>query len=134
MEYGADVAYKMKGRSILEMAAERTAWHDNFAFGVNLNPYTDVKFFLMRHAAKMVYMNLGINEDDRRTIENHDLYRGYYEFCTEELEKMKEAKFYNDVSVVSVLMETDRIISRYARNEELVRALEGRDYDNEFPI
>lgn len=46
---------------------------------------------------------------------------------------MAETKFYNDVSILDILTGTKRAISAYARNEELVQALQMNDYDKKFP-
>lgn len=47
---------------------------------------------------------------------------------------MKQTKFYNNESVLNVLEGSDKVLAGYARNEELVKALEKNDFDNKFPI
>lgn len=69
-----------------------------------------------------------------QTIEENDCYRECREKCVQELERMKVTKFYNNVSIYRVLMGPKKGISCYARNEELLRALEANNYENEFPI
>lgn len=47
---------------------------------------------------------------------------------------MKETKFYNNVSVFSVLIGTKKETSGYARNKDLVEAFQAKEYENKFPI
>lgn len=89
---------------------------------------------LIRHMAKMSSLNLNINENDRGIIDNHDVYRTYYRQCLQELQDLKVTGFYNNVSIYDVFMESKRVVSRYARNEELATALGVKYYDECFPI
>lgn len=69
---------------------------------------------------KMEYLHLNISEDDRRTIENKDCYRDFYKCCLQEFDKIKEAKFYNNVSLFNIAMKVGKMFSGYARNDELL--------------
>lgn len=123
LKSGADVEDKAGGRSVLEIAATDSA-----------SPGT--RFVLMQHVAKMQHQYLPINEDDRQLIENKDCYKIYYNMCLRELETMRKEKFYNNVSVFTILMERKSTISGYDRNEELIIALEKQNskYDTKFRI
>lgn len=139
LEHGANVAHKVIGRSVFEIAATTASqWdrrHHRSPSAQNLLSYADdIRYVLMWHVAKMDYTNLSIDESDRQTIETNRVYQRYYEFCVEELGRMKNTNIYNDVSVFNLLLDNERIIPRYAGNEEFVRALESRDYGKEFPI
>lgn len=130
LDNGADMEDD-RGHSILKLAA----YSDRHQFGANLKSYTeDAKFVLMRHVVRMEHMDLRLTEDDQRRVKKYRLYHGYYQFCKEELERMKGTKIWKDVSVFNILMDSKEAISGYARNEELMKALEGKDYDNEFPV
>lgn len=47
---------------------------------------------------------------------------------------MKAAKFYHTVSIFDILIARGDVLSGYARNEELVKALEENEFDNNFPM
>lgn len=98
----------------------------------------DVRYTLMRHMAKLEFLNSGINDDQRRMIESKDCYREYYWACISELESMKATKFYNNVSLFHVLMAKGKVLSGFARNEELAGALEKMEREeycnNRFPV
>lgn len=92
---------------------------------------------MLSHASEMFWkkcMDLQINEYDRQTIENENCYREYYRRCLHELEDMKEMKLYNNVSIFDIFMKSPQVISRYARNEELVRAFQEIDFSYKFPV
>lgn len=118
LEHGADVTV-----NILECATTREI-NDN------------VRVVFMRHMAKQKYLNLRINKDLQHIIENKDCYKRYYRACLRELESMQSsvAKVYNNITVFSILMNSNKALSGYARNEELVKAWEGKDFSNIFPI
>lgn len=103
-----------------------------------MNPRKAIAKFVIQKIVEIEVSNLCICQDDRQLIENDGTYKQYYEehyeACSHEVRGMKEAKFYNSVSVFSVLMGTKKEIRGCARNEELVKALEAKDYENEFPI
>lgn len=95
----------------------------------------EVRNILMRHMARLECLGSScIHEGHRQIIENEDCYRGYYRTCLQELKNMKVTKFHNNVSVFSILMDSEKMLFAYARNENLVRALEKNNYDNTFPI
>lgn len=92
---------------------------------------------IIQQVAKMVYLDLPINECDRQIIETDCLntdHSYYYKMCMRELEGMKETKFYNNMSVFDILMGSDKVVADYARNNELVEALEKGDFSECFPI
>lgn len=93
-----------------------------------------IRLALMKHIAKMDSSNPSANENHRKFIEKLSCYRGYYRACLQELENMKQVRFYRNVSVYSILMDSEKIISKYAKNEELVKALGKEDYDSKFPM
>lgn len=117
LEYGADVTHKARGRSILETAVR--LWFSR-----------DVAHLLIREIAKL---HLNINECDRQILDNGDC-KEYYEKCLLELREMKLSRFYNSLSIFDILTESERVISGYAKNEELIAALDGADYDERFPL
>lgn len=121
LEFGADATHKQnEGLSVLDMALKSGA-------GENI-----IKL-LMQQIAKMDCLKLEINETDQTTIDNNDSYKKYYKMCMQELEIMKETQFYSGVSVFSIFAESAKVVSGYARNDELVRAFEEHDYNKEFP-
>lgn len=120
LDYGAEVAHKIEGQSILELAAaERVS--------------DGVRNVLIQHVAKIKF-NFKVSEEDQLTIENKDCYREYYQSCLREIKMMGEARFYNNVTIFSIFMASEKLISGYARNEELIQALEENDYEHIFPI
>lgn len=93
----------------------------------------EIRAILLRHMAKMQHMKLSINEIDREIIENKSHYKRFYQQCLRELESMRQTKFYNNVSVLNILLESENVVSCYARNEELKRALEEGKHKSNFP-
>lgn len=77
---------------------------------------------------------MSIRKSDQQLIDNDDDYREYYEICMQELRDMKEAKFYNSVSVFDIFAGSKQMISGYAKNEELIEALKVGDCEKRFPI
>lgn len=130
LEYGANVTEKVYGGSALA----QVSLHGGLEFAENLDRYADVRFVLIRHVVKVQYMNGNIYERDKRVIEQSDVCKEYYDLCVRELEDMKQMKFYNNVTIFGILMDSEEVISRYARNEELVQALGEVDYESKFPI
>lgn len=124
LDNGADMSEKVQSESILEIAAKA-------------NGQQRLREVLMRHMAKMEYLHLKISDYDRRTIQSRECYNKYYEMCLQEIENMKKPKFYSELSV-SFLFKSKKLISGYARNEELIEAfseaLTKNDYGKEFPI
>lgn len=94
----------------------------------------DIRKVLMQHVAKLEYSTASINGDLRHIIENENCYRRYYETCCQELESLEAEKFYERVSVFDILMDSGKVLSLYAKNEELVEALEERNFGIRFPI
>lgn len=90
--------------------------------------------FLTSHVAKVMYLNLHVNEGDRRVIENENFYHDYYQKCLQEIKSMKKLKVYQNVSVFNLFTESDKGITVYARNSELIKTLEVKDYENKCPI
>lgn len=99
LEYGAQVSDRVGGHSILEIAAGQHVGQR-------------IRNALLGHMARMKYFNTEISEYDQKTIETKECYRGYYERCLQELESMKEAKFYSNVSIFNILMKSQKVISR----------------------
>lgn len=122
LDYGANVNDEADGQSVLQIA-------------ILVKVHSDVIGLLIQHMAKMVHLDLSINECDRQIIEGRHFYKEYYDRCLQELQDMKAAKFYHDVSVHEItFIENVKAISGYARNEELVEALERGACENRFPI
>lgn len=92
----------------------------------------ELRNVFMQQAAIM-NLNSDLTQDDLRAIEKSVSYNECYQQCLQELERMSKIKFYNNVSILNVLTES-KVISRYARNGDLLRALEKVDCQNEFPI
>lgn len=95
---------------------------------------SEIKKALMRHLAKLDHLNLLTDEAVRRTIQNDDLYRYYYWRCSLELQTMKKTRIYDGVPMFRILLGSEREITEYAGNEDLVNALGARDYRLMFPI
>lgn len=122
LEHGASVNEKVGDLSILALAR----WK---------NRNQSVMKLLIRQMAKLEYMNLEIHDEDRLLlIELSDGPRKYYKQCVEELDQMNLTKFYHNVSISSIFAKRRKIIAGYARNQDLVKALEEKDYESQFPI
>lgn len=93
-----------------------------------------VLYVLIRHMAKLEYLDGFISDSDRQIVENERKLWDYYRSCSTELEKMKEARFYNSVSLLSILLGSDKVISGYVRNKELIEALWKENCNKKFPI
>lgn len=115
LEYGAKV-----DRIDLEIAAEN-------------NDEEAVRNVLMQHIARRHYLNLEVAEEDLQFIQNRNCYKKFYQRCLQELKTMTETKLCNGLSV-SFLLKSEKVIAGYARNGEIVKALEEIDYTNRFPI
>lgn len=120
LNFGANVFDKLENDTVLKIAFN--------------NGRYEVMRILIRHIARIKYLNLGINENDRQAVENIDYCYNYFKMCLLELEKMKGEKFYNHVSLLRITTGSKKVISGYARNEELVRVLEAQCWDYKFPI
>lgn len=121
LDYDANVAEKVGGKSILEMAAAEKVDED-------------IRHVLMQHVAKLEFFKLGVEQYDLQTIENEDCYRDYYKRCLEELEFMTRTILYDDVSIFNIVMDSEDAVAEYAKIDKLVQALEEEDYDSQFPI
>lgn len=117
LDYGADLSETVKEESILKIACRKDYVYDRKEFKT-------LTSLLMEYMAKRQYQNLYINEDDRHTIKTEGCYRNYFKMCLQELERMGNTKFYNNFSVVNVLLKSQKVISGYARNAGLVKAFE----------
>lgn len=120
LEHGANLTGTSEGLRVLAKAAVECR--------------ADVQEALMRHVAKMQYLNLTIEEADRRMIEDKDCYRTYHQRCVQELERMKETTFYKDLTILNVLLESEKVISEYAGDQELLKVLVENSYQQMFPI
>lgn len=123
LDYGADVVHKVRRVSVLRRAAN-----------VETSDFDVIKKTLIQHLARMEYLDLIINEDDRHTIESNECHAKHYQLCKEELEKMRETRFYNNVSVFNLFIENGKVIAGFAWNPELAKALTESDFDDQFPI
>lgn len=94
----------------------------------------DIRNALLQHIEKLQYLNLSVKENLRHVIENEACYREYYRNCLRELKTMKSMKLYDNVSVFNILVDSDQVLSRYARNKGLLKALMSKNFDNYFPI
>lgn len=122
VEYGASIADRAGGKSVLGIAAEN-------------DRCKSVRGCLVEHMAQMQYSQSDlINNGDRQIIENKKCYREYFQECMQELEKMKNTKFYNNVCILNILIGSKKVISAYARNHELLEALEEKNYAEMFPV
>lgn len=89
---------------------------------------------LIQHMAKMQALNSSMDDGDRQIIEGKPNFEQYYRTCLQELELMKRTKFYNNVSVFSISTESDKVVSGFARNEQLVKAFDEAVYSHQFPV
>lgn len=117
-------------RILLEYGAEVTQKGLRIAAGGN----DGVMNTLMQHVAKMELLNSGISVDIRKIIDTENCYKRYYQTFLQELERLKTTKFYSNLSVFNILMDSETLISRYSKNKELVRAFTKIDFNNKFPI
>lgn len=94
------------------------------------------KLLIIQKIAEKVSLDLSINGADWTIIERNDTFKQYYkehyEACLQEVQYMKDTKFYNHVSVFSIFMGSKKEVSGYARNDDLVKDLETQE--DEFPI
>lgn len=127
LEYGADISMKDDEGSNAFKKATSVAWHSERAAEAIIK-------VLMRHIAQLECLNLSIDEGDKQIIQSSDDYSKYYETCLQEFEATKGARFYDDVTVFSILMGDEKMVSGFARNEELVKAFEETVCDDQFPI
>lgn len=125
LDHGAPIADKFRNRSILQAAAAKKS----------SECLIDV---LMQYIAKMKYLNLKVDEHDLRTIESKECYRKRYQVYLQEMEAevelLSETKFYHDLPISILLTSDEKVISGYARNDELVDALFDEVYDSKFSI
>lgn len=117
---------------LLEYGAEVTT--NSLEVGSLSDVSDGIRNVLMQHMAKLECLNWGITQDHRKIIENRGCYKGYYGTCLQELNEMKTAKFYHNVSAYNICMGSDKVLSGFARNDELVKALEENDFSDDFPI
>lgn len=68
----------------------------------------------------MEYLDLDIYDKDRYLIKNNDGQEECRQMCLQELALMKLTKFYDNVSALSILVKSQKIIAGYACNKELV--------------
>lgn len=119
LDYGANVADPFRDDNALEIVA---------------SSHESIGNILLQHIAKEKYLDLKvIAEDVLQTIENKGSYKNYYQRCMREIEHMKRIKFFRDL-FISDLFGSQKLISEYARDEDLVRALADRNFGNRFPI
>lgn len=117
LEYGADVSVD----AFLKISSDHGG--------------DEIRKILMQHVARMMeYANSGIDADDLNLIDTLVCYREYYQTCAQEFKSMKEIKFHNNVTIYSIFINRENVISGYAKNEELVKALEEKDYGSMFPM
>lgn len=133
LERGADIADVIRGKTVLEIATDHFgSAHDS------LEKSLPIRMVLLQYMARRQYSNLNLNEKDREIIEKDPIfkkyYQKYYQMCLQELEKMKKTRFYNDVTIYNVLVDSGKVVSGYARNEELVAAFEKAFFGMEFPM
>lgn len=104
-------------------------------FSSSARIYGENKQVVMKYIAKMKCLNLTrnlrLNATDR-LIEESVRNDVYYQSCLQELQNMQDM-FYNNISVFDVLVRGDKVISAYARNNELLEAFEKVDI-KKFPI
>lgn len=132
LEHGANIVDKISSSLYLQMYTPPKMM-SILEFALILG-YKSINNLLVQQMVKMEYLNLSINEDDRKLIKADDLLNAYCETCSQEFERMKIMKFYNNVSVFHVSMGSMKVISGYAKNEELISALDEEDCENKFPI
>lgn len=126
IKYGANLFDECYSRSVLRLA------------DIYRQQYIHVIKRLVHAMAAMELLDLRINDYDRGLIENRNVYKEYYDeqrkACLEEFEGMKHAKFYHNVTVFRIFMGSNREVCGFARNEELIQALEVQGYEHQFPI
>lgn len=121
LRHGASVADAwINGKRILEYVAR--------------DEVVGMRDVLMQHVAKIHCLNITLDENVRNTIKSTRWYNVYYKMCLKELHRAKRTTFYNDVSIFNLITGSDRVISGYASNDELLKALQKVDWRNKFPI
>lgn len=121
LKYGADVRDKPYGQNSTLQSAIK--------FGKRA-----VKKSVLQHVTKMEFWGIRMNQDDYSAIENDTWCNQYYQLCERELKRMEADRFYNNVSVLNILIGSDRVIFGYARNKELVEVLRRKNLKKLFPI
>lgn len=123
LEYGADVFDHAAGKTILETATDEHSCQS-------------LIYLLIRRIAIMTCQGRSINEVDQRLIENDKCYRRFYRRCAVEIEGLKKAKLHDGISVFHILTKSQKVISGYANNQELVKALgDASEYlEKRYPI
>lgn len=100
--------------------------------------YDNVKKLLIERMAELELLGSSINDDDRELIENSHVYKRYFnehrEACMQEFQTMKDTKIYDNIPLYTIFMGGRQKMCGYARNKELIEALEAQDYENKFPI
>lgn len=118
LKYGANVHEKVSiRRGALDLTADES-----------------IVELLIQKMVEMVFLNISMNEVEERLIEKNPTYKKYYETCLQEFQNMTETKFYNNVSVFKIFTGSKKEIGSFARNEDLVRALESQDFESKFPV
>lgn len=121
LEHGADVFTMVQGKTLMETAVEERSCH------VLMN-------ILIRHLVKLEYENFKITETDRQIIRNNKCSEEFFRRCTQEIEDMKNLKFYHDISIFHVFMKSEKILAGYARNKDLVKALGDKKLKKRYPV
>lgn len=122
LDYGADWTCEIGHQNVLDIAA------DNQPCSVR------IRQALVLQVAKSGCLSSNGRGKNSNIIEKEDWYKELYPQCLNEIERMKTTKFYNNVSIFTMMMGSDQVISGFARNEELAQALEEKDYGSMFPI
>lgn len=98
----------------------------------------DISKLLIQKMVEMEFLNSSIHNDGRKLIENNRAYKRYYdeyrEICSQDFQQLKDTKFYGNVSVYRIYMASKKEVCGFARNEELVRAMDMQNYENKCPI
>lgn len=123
LEYGADVF----DDSVCECALQQVLMDEG-------KHTRTVKYLMMRHVAKLVYQNFPIKQEHRQIIEDDAEYKGFYQECVQELDWMQNTIFYENVSLLHLLVDSPKALALYVRNGQLVQALELGDYYDPLSI
>lgn len=86
-----------------------------------------MSIILVKHLAKLECLGIGMTHSDFKRVQSDEDLDVYLGVCEYELDRMRGAKIYGNISMFDVLTKSINVIGGYARNEQLVRAFEEKN-------
>lgn len=87
--------------------------------------------FFVKYSVLLNCMNKCIHKDTLKLISRHSLSKNLQNACLSEINKMKEEKIGNYVTLYDILSEKSL---SYARNKEITKVFESNLYEDKFPL